>query len=67
MLVPPASTEPLFVDSASPAGMPAVEHGNLAALEGDDVKDLPSQRRVGLVLVVLLVLAVAALAASTFL
>jgi serine/threonine-protein kinase len=54
--------EELFVDSASPAGMPTVEHGNLAALEGDDVQDVPSQRRrVALGIVVLLVLAAAAL------
>lgn len=55
--------EELFVHHASPEGMPAVEQGNLAAVEADDVQDVPSQRPiVALGLVVLLVLAAAALA-----
>ncbi len=54
--------EELFVDSASPAGMPTVEQGNLAALEDDGVRNIPSQRhRVPLGVVVLLALAAAAL------
>ena len=53
----------LLVDSTSPAGMPTVQQGNLAALEGDDVRDVPTQRRrMALAVVVLLVLAAASLA-----
>jgi serine/threonine-protein kinase len=46
----------LIVDSVSPAGVPTVQQGNLAALEDDDVQAAPTRRR-RLWLVVLLVLA----------
>lgn len=53
----------LFVDSASPNGLPTVQQGNLAALEESDVHEVPTQRRrVVLAIVVLLVLAAASLA-----
>jgi serine/threonine protein kinase len=47
----------LFVDSASPAGLPTVQQGNLAALEDDEVRVVPTQRRVALAIVGFLVLA----------
>ena len=69
MLVPagaPLNAE-LFVSSASPAGLPTVHQGNLAALEDDDAHDAPTQRTqrrrsVALGIVVLLALAAASLA-----
>jgi len=58
----PAGDAPLDVerllDSARPAGLPAVQHGNLAALE-DDERDKPTRWRVLLAIVVLLALAAA--------
>jgi serine/threonine-protein kinase len=45
----------LFAGTADPAGLPAVEQGNLAALEDDD--EVPTRRPVALGIVVLLVLA----------
>jgi serine/threonine-protein kinase len=56
----------LFVHSADPTGLPTIQHGNLAALEDDDVQDVPTRRRrVALAIVVLLVLSAAALALFT--
>jgi eukaryotic-like serine/threonine-protein kinase len=53
--------EELFVDSASPAGMPSVEQGNLAALEDDDVHQRPKQhRRIAFAIVIMLILAMSA-------
>jgi eukaryotic-like serine/threonine-protein kinase len=52
--------EELFVDSAHPAGMPAVEQGNLAALEGDEEQNVPTRgRHLALAIFVLLMLAAA--------
>ena len=49
-----------FVDSASPAGLPVVQQGNLAALEDDRVQAVPAQhRRLALAIAVLLALAAA--------
>lgn len=53
----------LFVDSATPAGLPTVDAGNLAALEDDAARTPPRpQRRWVLGIVVLVVLAAAVLA-----
>jgi serine/threonine protein kinase len=58
MLIAARSDGELFVDSASPAGMPAVEPGNLAALE-EEVPAARPHRRVVVGAIVLLVLVAA--------
>jgi serine/threonine-protein kinase len=58
MLIAARSDDAVFVDSASPAGMPEVEAGNLAALE-EEAPAVHRYRRVVLALVVLLTMAAA--------
>jgi len=68
MLVAAAAplNEELFVNSGSPAGMPSVEQGNLAALEDDDVQNVPSQRRRVAIRIVVLFLLLAAASLAWF-
>ncbi|HTL33166.1 MAG TPA: serine/threonine-protein kinase [Kofleriaceae bacterium] len=68
MLVAAAAplNEELFVNSGSPAGMPTIEQGNLAALEDDDVQNVPSQRRRVAIRIVVLFLLLAAASLAWF-
>jgi len=51
-----------LVDAADPVGLPAVQQGNLAALEDDGEHDAPRRRRLALAIVVLLAFVATAVA-----